>query len=81
MKDFKSQEEAQEFLILLNSHLLSESGLGSKEYEANIRKRFPKTYIALMDFSIECEAYLALINECDIVKDFGKYIIVDKLEN
>ncbi|MEG2066582.1 MAG: hypothetical protein RRZ65_02925 [Tannerellaceae bacterium] len=80
IKNFESHEEVQEFLILLKSHLLSESGLGSKEYEENIRERFPKTYITLIDFSKECDAYLALINKCDIVKDFGKYIIVDKLE-
>ena len=33
-----------------------------------------------MEFSKECEAYLAFIEQCGILKDLGKYIVVSKLD-
>lgn len=80
MRNFKSEEEMREFLNLFDFYLLSEDGLESKEYGVNIKEHFPKIYIALTDFSKECDTYMAFVEKCGIKKDFGKYIIVDTLE-
>ncbi len=70
----------QEFIVLFKSHLLSQKGLDSNEYEANLKEKFPKTYICLMDFPKECNAYITFVEECGILEDFKEYINVNGLE-
>lgn len=79
-KSFSTQEEIQEYLVDLNSYILSPTGLNSKECEELLKKKYPKSYILLMDFCKECDAYISLINESGIIKDFRKYIIIDGLD-
>lgn len=76
---FTSQNEVQKFINLLNIHILSKEGLKTPEYEDALKKQFPRTYISIMDFNKECSAYLSFIEECEIIKDFKKYIFIDKL--
>lgn len=80
IESFKSQNDLLEFITILNSYILSQEGLETKEYDEEIKKKFPKTYNNLMSFSKECNAYLSFIDECGIIKDFGKYIVIDELE-
>lgn len=71
---------AQEYISVLNSHILSYKGLGSEEYEQDLKSKFPNVYINLMEFSKKCDTYIAFIEKCGIIKDIGEYIIVSKLD-
>ena len=77
--NFTSQKDINEFLELLNTQVLSKNGFNTQEYEDALKKQFPKTYISIMNFNKECNAYLSFIDECGIIKDFRKYIFIDKL--
>ena len=33
-----------------------------------------------MEFSKEYEAYITFVEECEILKDLGRYVVVDKLD-
>ena len=74
------QGNAQEYLSVLTTHILSSAGLGSEKYENDLKEKFPNVYINLMEFSKECEAYMAFIEQCGILKDLGKYVVVSKLD-
>ena len=37
-------------------------------------------YINLMEFSNECERYLAFVEQTGIIKDFSHYIVVKDLD-
>ena len=74
------QGNAQEYLSVLTTHILSSAGLGSEKYENDLKEKFPTVYINLMEFSKECEAYMAFIEQCGILKDLGKYVVVSKLD-
>ena len=39
-----------------------------------------KIYPNLEKFSKDCNSYLSFIDDCGIIDDFNKYIIIDKLE-
>lgn len=71
---------AQEYISVLNSHILSYKGLGSEEYEQDLKSKFPNVYINLMEFSKKCDTYIAFIEKCGIIKEIGEYIIVSKLD-
>lgn len=75
-----SEEEIQSFLKQINTQILSQDGLNSKQYEDRLKDKFPKVYISLKEFADECDAYVSFVEECGIKKDFGKYIVVDKLD-
>lgn len=74
------QNQAQEYISVLTSHILSNSGLCSEKYETDLKEKFPKVYINLMEFSKECDAYITFVEECGIIKELGKYVVVSKLE-
>lgn len=76
---FTSQNEIQKFTNLLNTYILSKKGFNTPEYEDAFRKQFPRTYISIMDFNKECSAYLSFVDKCGIIKDFRKYIFIDKI--
>ena len=78
-KDFTSQENVQAFKGVLSSYILSQTELNSNKFDEILKDKFPKAYINIMDFNKECDAYLSFINKCEIIKDFEKYINVDKL--
>lgn len=80
MDNLKSQDDASDYISLLKSHILSKEGLNTKEYEEELKNKFPKTYISIMDFSKECDDYISCVNKSGIIKDFEKYIIVDSLD-
>lgn len=80
IKNFTSQKDVQSFFNLLNSYLLSQEGLNTNDFNENLKEQFPKTYIEILEFSQKCKDYLSLVDECGIIKDFGKYIMVDKLD-
>ena len=80
LEELADQGNAQEYLSVLTTHILSSAGLGSEKYENDLKVKFPNVYINLMEFSKECEAYLAFIEQCGIVKDLGKYVVVSKLD-
>lgn len=79
-KQFTSQAELQAFLVQFNSQILSDNGFMSNDYEEKLKKTFPKIYINLMELSKECNAYVSFVEECGIKKEFGKYIVVNKLD-
>ena len=80
LEKLADQGNAQECLSVLTTHILSSAGLGSEKYENDLKVKFPNVYINLMEFSKECEAYLAFIEQCGILKDLGKYVVVSKLD-
>ena len=75
--DTKSKDD---FVSAISGHIISLNGFNSKEYESDLKTKFPHIYINLTEFSKECEKYLNFINKCGIIKDFGKYIIVNELD-
>ena len=80
LANLEAQGNSQEFISVLNLHILSSTGLGSEKYEKELKEKFPNVYINLMEFSKECDAYIRLVEECAIVKDLGKYIGVSELD-
>lgn len=80
INSFSSEKEAQSFMKQISSQIVSQDGLNSKQYEDRLKDKFPKVYISLKEFADECDAYVSFVEECGIKKDFGKYIVVDKLD-
>ena len=80
LEKLADQGNAQEYLSVLTTHILSSAGLGSEKYENDLKEKFPNVYINLMEFSKECEAYMAFIEQCGILKDLGKYVVISKLD-
>ena len=80
IENLNNQNKAHEFTSVLNSYLLSKEGLGFEKYEKNLKNKFPNVYINLMEFTKECDAYIKLVDESGIIKDFGKYVVVSKLD-
>ena len=80
LENLANQGNAQEYLSVLTTHILSSAGLGSEKYENDLKEKFPNVYINLMEFSKECEAYITFVEECEILKDLGRYVVVDKLD-
>jgi hypothetical protein len=80
LEKLADQGNAQEYLSVLTTHILSSAGLGSEKYENDLKEKFPNVYINLMEFSKECEAYMAFIEQYGILKDLGKYVVVSKLD-
>ena len=80
LEELADQGNAQEYLSVLTTHILSSAGLGSEKYENDLKVKFPNVYINLMEFSKECEAYMVFIEQCRILKDLGKYVVVSKLD-
>lgn len=80
LENLANQGNAQEYLSVLTTHILSSAGLGSEKYENDLKEKFPNVYINLMAFSKECEAYITFVEECGILKDLGRYVVVDKLD-
>lgn len=80
LENLANQGNAQEFLSVLTTHILSSHGLGSEKYENDLKEKFPNVYINFMEFSKECEAYITFVEECGILKDIGRYVVVDKLD-
>ena len=80
LEKLADQGNAQEYLSVLTTHVLSSAGLGSEKYENDLKEKFPNVYINLMEFSKECEAYMVFIEQCGILKDLGKYVVVSKLD-
>lgn len=77
---FTSKEAIEEYSTIVNFYILSPNGFRTKEYEEELKNKFPGIYINLMDFSKECESYLSLIDTSGIIQDLGNYIIVYNLE-
>lgn len=77
---FTSKEAIEEYSTIVNLYILSPNGFRTKEYEEELKNKYPRIYINLMDFSKECESYLSLIDETGIIQDLGNYIIVYNLE-
>ena len=75
-----SEGEVKSFLKQISSQIISQEGLNTKEYEDNLKDKFPKIYINVKAFADECNAYISFVEECGIKKEFGKYIIVDGLD-
>lgn len=50
------------------------------KYENELKDKFPKEYIAIMEFSKECDSYLSVVEKSKILTDIGKYIKVDNLD-
>ena len=80
LENLANQGNAQEYLSVFTTHILSSAGLGSEKYENDLKEKFPNVYINLIEFSKECEAYITFVEECEILKDLGRYVVVDKLD-
>lgn len=77
---FQSQNNAQGFGNVFISQALSKNGLGTKEHENELKNKFPEIYPNLEEFAKTCNSYLSFVEECGIIDDFNKYIIIDKLD-
>ena len=75
-----SEEEKQKFIEAYKLFLLSTQEQSAKDFEDNLKEQLPKIYIGLMEFSNECNKYLALVEQTGIMKDFVNYIVVRDLD-
>lgn len=71
-----NSQEMAEFLDIYKSQLTLENGFNSEDY----KDRFPKAYIAMMEFSKQCEVYINFINNLGIIESFQRYLTVNDLE-
>lgn len=79
VQSIQSEERVSEYLLLFQNFLVSKKN-GSVEYENELKDRFPKEYISIMEFSKECDVYLSTVRESKVLTEIGKYIKVDKLD-
>ena len=80
MMYLEEQENAKEYASTLVSHILPNKDLGAEEGDSDLKNKFPHIYANLTRFSKECDAYISLVEQSEIIKDFGKYIVVNKLD-
>ena len=75
-----SEEGKQKFIDTYKLFLLSTQQEDTKGFEEQLKEQLPKMYINLMEFSNECERYLAFVEQTGIIKDFSHYIVVKDLD-
>lgn len=75
----QSDGRTSEYILLFQQFLASRQN-GSVKYENELKDKFPKEYIAIMEFSKECDSYLSVVEKSKILTDIGKYIKVDNLD-
>lgn len=75
-----SEEEKEKFIEVYRLFLLSTQQQNAKGFEDHLKEQLPKMYVGLMEFSNECEQYLAFVQQTDIMKDFIDYIVVKDLD-
>ena len=81
ISNLRSPDEVNNFFSLLGTCVLSDSSTAVEEYNEALKKNFPKTYISLMEFSKEANAYVNFVLECGVLEDIKKYILVDRLDS
>lgn len=81
ISNLRSPDEVNNFFSLLGTCMLSESSTAVEEYNEALKEKFPKTYISLMEFSKEANAYVNFVLECGVLEDIKKYILVDRLDS
>ena len=81
VSNLKSPEEVNDFFSLLGTCVLSDSLTAVEEYNEALKKNFPKTYISMMEFSKEANAYVNFVLECGVLDDIKKYILVNRLDS
>lgn len=79
VQSIQSDGRTSEYILLFQQFLASMQN-GSVKYENELKDKFPKEYIAIMEFSKECDSYLTVVEESKILTDIGKYIKVDNLD-
>lgn len=75
-----SDEEKQKIIEAYKLFLLSTQQQSAKGFEDYLKEQLPNMYIDLMEFSKECEQYLAFVQQTGIMKDFTNYIVVKDLD-
>lgn len=79
VQSIQSDGRTSEYILLFQQFLASRQN-GSVKYENELKDKFPKEYIAIMEFSKECDSYLSVVEKSKILTDIGKYIKVDNLD-
>ncbi len=79
VQSIQSDGRTSEYILLFQQFLASRQN-GSVKYENELKDKFPKEYIAIMEFSKECDSYLSVVEKSKILTDMGKYIKVDNLD-
>lgn len=79
VQSIQSEGRSSEFILLFQRFLASRQN-GSVEYENELKDKFPKEYVAIMEFAKECDSYLSVVEKSEILTDIGKYIKVDNLD-
>lgn len=79
VQSIQSDGRTSEYILLFQQFMASRQN-GSVKYENELKDKFPKEYIAIMEFSKECDSYLTVVEESKILTDIGKYIKVDNLD-
>ena len=74
------EEEKQKIIEAYKLFLLSTQEQNANIFEDHLKEQLPKIYIGLMEFSNECNKYLALVEQTGIMKDFVNYIVVRDLD-
>lgn len=79
VQSIQSDRRTSEYILLFQQFLAFGQN-GSVKYENELKDKFPKEYIAIMEFSKECESYLSVVEKSKILTDIGKHIKVDNLD-
>ena len=79
VQSIQSDGRTSEYILLFQQFLASRQN-GSVKYENELKYKFPKEYIAIMEFSKECDSYLSVVEKSKILTEIGKYIKVDNLD-
>ncbi len=79
VQSIQSDRRTSEYILLFQQFLASGQN-GSVKYENELKDKFPKEYIAIIEFSKECESYLSVVEKSKILTDIGKHIKVDNLD-
>lgn len=79
VQSIQSDGRTSEYILLFQQFLTYRHN-SSVKYENELKDKFPKEYIAIMEFSKECDSYLSVVEKSNILTDIGKYIKVDNLD-
>ena len=76
-----TQNDKIDFTQILSKYLVSnETADDNKEYNNQLKERFPEVYILLMEYSAFCRDYLDFIEQNNVIRDMAKEIIIKDLD-
>lgn len=70
----------ERFMSIVSKHFIAPESLDYETIDAELKEELPKLYLPLLEFSQECDKYVNLITDLNILADFSKYVIIRDID-